>query len=116
MRPLVETGHVYIAQPPLYMLKKGKKQKYVFTDEELKDSLQEFGDGTVVQRFKGLGEMDADQLCDTTMDPKNRILWQVTVDNLIEADEIFTTLMGDEVEPRKVFIAQNSKLVADLDV
>lgn len=116
MRPLVETGHVYIAQPPLYMLKKGKKQKYVFTDEELKESLQEFGDGTVVQRFKGLGEMDADQLCDTTMDPKNRILWQVTVDNLIEADEIFTTLMGDEVEPRKVFIAQNSKLVADLDV
>ncbi len=116
LRPLVETGHVYIAQPPLYMLKKGKKQKYVFSDEELKETLPEFGEGVVVQRFKGLGEMDADQLCDTTMDPKNRILLQVTVDNLIEADEIFTTLMGDEVEPRKNFITENSKLVADLDI
>ncbi|MBE5760268.1 MAG: DNA topoisomerase (ATP-hydrolyzing) subunit B [Clostridiales bacterium] len=116
MRPLVEAGHVYIAQPPLFMLKKGKKQKYVFSDEELKESLVEFGEGTVVQRFKGLGEMDADQLCDTTMDPKNRILLQVTVDNLIEADEIFTMLMGDEVEPRKDFITKNSKLVADLDI
>lgn len=116
MRPLIETGHVYIAQPPLFMLKKGKKQQYVFSDEELKETLPLFGEGTVVQRFKGLGEMDADQLCDTTMDPKNRMLLRVTVDDLIEADEIFTVLMGDEVEPRKDFIMNNSKLVADLDI
>ena len=116
MRPLVEQGHVYIAQPPLFKIAKNKTVHYVFTDDELKSYLAEIGDGAEVQRYKGLGEMNADQLKETTMDPEKRTLLKVSVESAIEADEIFTILMGEEVEPRKEFIEQNSKLVVDLDI
>ena len=118
MRPLVENGYVYIAQPPLYQIKRGKYEKYVYSDEELNATLDEIGRDPkpVIQRYKGLGEMNPEQLWDTTMNPDTRIMLKVKVDDAIEADELFTLLMGDKVEPRKEFIEQNSKLVVDLDV
>ena len=118
MRPLVENGYVYIAQPPLYQIKRGKYEKYVYSDEELNATLDEIGrePKPTIQRYKGLGEMNAEQLWDTTMNPETRVMLQVKVDDAVEADELFTLLMGDKVEPRKEFIEQNSKLVVDLDV
>ena len=117
MRELIESGHVYIAQPPLYKVSKSKKERYLYSDDALEDYLEEEGkEGVNIQRYKGLGEMNADQLWDTTMDPDNRTLLQVTLDNAIEAEEIFTILMGDAVEPRREFIQQNAKLVMNLDV
>lgn len=117
MRPMVEKGYVYIAQPPLYLIKKGNTEKYVYSDEELEKTLDEIGrDKIYVQRYKGLGEMNPEQLWDTTMDPENRIMLRVTMDDAMLADETFTLLMGDQVEPRREFIEQNSKLVADLDI
>ena len=117
MRPIVEEGHVYIAQPPLFKISHGKTVKYVYSDEELKSYLAEIGDvKSDVQRYKGLGEMNFDQLRDTTMKKEFRTLLKVTTENAIEADAVFTMLMGDEVEPRREFIEQNSKLVVDLDV
>lgn len=116
MRPLVEEGHVYIAQPPLYKVTKGKTEKYFYDDESLKTYLEEIGDGFTIQRYKGLGEMNADQLWDTTMDPEKRTLLQVTLENAMEADETMNILMGDNVEPRREFIEQNAKLVVNLDV
>jgi len=116
LRPIVENGHVYIAQPPLFKVTKGKNVRYLYSDEQLKDYLAEIGDGYDIQRYKGLGEMNADQLKDTTMDPETRTLLQVTVENAIEADELFTILMGENVEPRREFIEQNSKLVSNLDI
>ena len=118
MRPLVEQGYVYIAQPPLYQIKRGKYERYVYSDEELDQVLTEIGrePKPVIQRYKGLGEMNADQLWDTTMDPDNRLMLRVKVDDAVEADELFTLLMGDKVEPRREFIEQNSKLVTNLDV
>ncbi len=119
MRPMVEQGYVYIAQPPLYLIKKnGDKFKYyVFSDEELSAKLDEIGrDHVEIQRYKGLGEMNAEQLWETTMDPKTRNMLRVSIEDAMAADEIFTLLMGDQVEPRREFIELNSKLVADLDI
>jgi len=116
MRPLIDNGYVYIAQPPLYQIKRGNFLKYVYSDEELETTLNEIGrePKPTIQRYKGLGEMNPEQLWETTMDPETRIM--LKVEDAIEADELFTLLMGDKVEPRREFIEQNSKLVVDLDV
>ncbi|MDO4544197.1 MAG: DNA topoisomerase (ATP-hydrolyzing) subunit B [Clostridia bacterium] len=118
MRPLIDKGYVYIAQPPLYQIKRGKTERYVYSDEELERALDEMGrePKPVIQRYKGLGEMNPEQLWETTMNPDSRILLQVKVEDAVLADELFTVLMGDKVEPRREFIEQNSKLVTDLDV
>lgn len=117
MRPLIEKGHVYIAQPPLYLVKKNRKEYYCYSDQELEELLNEIGrEGIEVQRYKGLGEMNAEQLADTTMDPSKRTLLKVTMEDARRADEIFTILMGDKVEPRREFIEANAKLVTNLDV
>ncbi len=116
MKPLIEEGHVYIAQPPLFKNSKGKLVKYTYGDEEQAKCLAELGDGVTVQRYKGLGEMNKEQLSDTTMDPEKRVLLQVSLENAIEADELFTILMGENVEPRREFIEEHSSLVSGLDI
>ena len=116
MRPLVEGGKIYIAQPPLFKIEKGKNVKYAYSDEEQRRIIDEFGGGCKVQRYKGLGEMDPEQLWETTMNPETRIMLQVTMEDAIAADEIFTILMGDKVEPRREFIEANAKYVNNLDV
>ena len=115
MKELIEAGYIYIATPPLYLVKKGQKKDYAWNDDQRDLLLQQFGSGASVQRYKGLGEMNAEQLWDTTMDPAERTLRQVTIDNGGEADRIFSMLMGDEVPPRREFIEKNA-IYANIDV
>jgi DNA gyrase subunit B len=121
MRPLVEQGHIYIAQPPLYKVKKGKEEHYVYNDRDLQRLMSEKNwnkeDGNIsIQRFKGLGEMNPDQLWETTMNPETRTIIKIQVDDPVVSDEIFTILMGEKVEPRKEFIQKHARMVNNLDI
>lgn len=115
MKELIDLGYVYIAQPPLYKVQSGRKIEYVYNDEDLETVLEAFGGRPQIQRYKGLGEMNPEQLWETTMDPKTRTLLQVSTKDAINADQVFTMLMGEEVEPRKNFIQSNAKYVSNID-
>ena len=115
MKELIESGYIYIATPPLYLVKKGQKKDYAWSDDQRDRIMQEFGSGSSVQRYKGLGEMNAEQLWDTTMNPQERTLRRVNIDNGGEADRVFSMLMGDEVPPRREFIEKNA-IYANIDV
>ena len=117
MRPLIEKGYVYIAQPPLYKVSRGREEKYLYSDEELEKTLDAMGrKGVDIQRYKGLGEMSSEQLWQTTMNPENRTLLQVQLDDAMEADNIFSTLMGENPELRRQFIEENATIVKELDI
>lgn len=116
MRPLIEHGYIYIAQPPLYKISKGKKHAYAYSDEERDSIIEELGGSCDIQRYKGLGEMDPLQLWETTMDPERRTMLRVSLEDASQADETFSILMGDKVEPRREFIEKNAKYVQNLDI
>ena len=116
MRPLIEKGKIYIARPPLYKLSYNKKNDYLFSDEELHKKTKELKSNYAIQRYKGLGEMNPSQLWETTMNPETRVLKRVELEDALEADEMFTILMGGKVEPRKEFIYQHSAEVEELDI
>ncbi|MFV0381059.1 MAG: DNA topoisomerase (ATP-hydrolyzing) subunit B [Breznakia sp.] len=116
LRPVIEGGYIYIAQPPLYKVQKGNRAQYAYSEEEMEVFKEEMGEKVNVQRYKGLGEMNPDQLWETTMNPENRTLVQVTIEDAIEADDVFSMLMGDEVEPRRNFIQENAIYVKNLDI
>jgi len=116
MRPLIDEGYVYIATPPLYRVAKGKKEIYAYTETEMQAAIAEMGQGANASRYKGLGEMNPHQLWETTMDPERRIMKKVKIEDAMLADELFTTLMGDDVEPRREFIVEHAHEVTNLDV
>lgn len=116
MRPLLENGNIYIAQPPLYRLTKGKVHYYAYSDKERDAIIAEQNGNLDIQRYKGLGEMDSEQLWETTMNPDTRTMLRVEMEDAAIADEVFTILMGDKVEPRRDFIEKNAKYVQNLDV
>ena len=116
MPELITTGHIYLAQPPLFRVSKGKQRFDAFTEEEKAEYIEKLGGSADVQRYKGLGEMDPDQLWETTLDPERRTFLRVTMEDAEKADETFTMLMGEEVEPRRIFIEENAVFATDLDI
>ena len=116
LRPIIEGGYVYIAMPPLFKIQKGQRIEYVYDESSRDRVIAEMGENVSIQRYKGLGEMNPEQLWETTMDPEVRTLIQVTIEDAMDADAVFSMLMGDEVEPRRNFIQENAHFVKNLDI